>query len=175
MAGDRIIDEFPVYIGQRDLSLFYFPLSAPSPPQGFLDGDDNRIQLKPSSGHVQLQLGNRKFYGTSIGDLQTFQFVSTLKGGKLILHPVENIYSLRPLIPQQQSDAYSKKTSKVDAEEEGGEEADDSAKPVIMIRKKETETQTRERESSYVFLKKKIDEEPWVFMNLSEGDFNSLK
>ena len=173
MVTDKVTSEYQVYIAQQDLSLFYFPLSAPSPPHGFVDDEDNRIQLKPVCRHVQLQLGSRKYYGSSIGDLRTFQFVSIIKNGKLLLYPVENIYALRPLIPQQQADAFSKKTIKTDTEEEVEEEG--TAKPVVMIRKKETEAQTRERESSYVFIKKKVDEEPWNFMNLSSGDIGSLR
>lgn len=170
---DKVTNEYPVYIARQDLSLLYFPLSAPPPPQDSVDDEDNRIQLKPVCQHVQLQLGSRKYYGSSIGDLKTFQFVSTLQNGKLLLHPVENIYALRPLVPQQQSDSHNSKPLDIEAEEDGKEEG--PAKPVLMIRKKETEAQTRERESSYVFIRKTIDEEPWIFMNLTSGDIDSLK
>lgn len=81
--------------------------------------------------------------------------------------PVQTIISLRPALDYlDESDARTKSAAKkIETDSAGGSSAQEKLKAVqVQFRKRETDEQMAARLSSYAYLQRKVEEDPWVEM-----------
>ena len=160
-SGDPIIQEFPLIFEEdaSQLNLLYFPLSVPDSASSIpsFDADSSTVQVKPESRQLQVNYGRRKYWGTAAERLRTQEYVAVVHQDKIHLKPVHRLYTMRPQIAPSAVDAIT---------EEKEEEEATEAKPVTIIKKRETEEQAQARLSSYIYQRKKAEEEPWKVMRL---------
>lgn len=80
--------------------------------------------------------------------------------------PVETMIALRPALDYlDESDARAKSAAKKIETESATSSTQDKLKAVqVQFRKRETEEQMAARLSSYAYLQRKVEEDPWVEM-----------
>lgn len=116
------------------------------------------LQVKTESRQLQVSFGRRRFWGTAQERLRTREYVAVVRNGMIHLKPIDAFYTMRPITTNASGNIDNGEEEEVDANAE--------AKPVTIIKKRETEEQALARLSSYLHLKKKAEEEPWKVMRL---------
>ncbi|PNH04418.1 Protein phosphatase 1 regulatory subunit 7 [Tetrabaena socialis] len=184
---DPIVRELDVYVcnefagSSTQLGLLQHPLRPPWRPYDY--AKTKAMRFKPQAKRIEVDLpleSDSRNYNDVIEDLKKVkQFtlrstltedrtnlaVGTVKGGKLLIAPLDFALQLRPSLHHLNVAASAKEKGNADSDEDEDDEPKLHAVEV-QVQKRETERQAQARKNSHAYITQKEDEEPFVNLNV---------
>ncbi|GIL54364.1 hypothetical protein Vafri_9932 [Volvox africanus] len=188
---DPIVRELDVYVcnefagSKTQLGLLQHPLRPPWRPYEYHKAKAMRFKPQAKRMEVDLPLDTEsRNYNDVIEDMKKVNHftirstlaeerinlaVGTIRGGKLLIAPLEFAVQLRPTMHHLNVTSSVKDKNKEDSEDEEDDEPKLHAVEV-QVQKRETERQAQARKSSYAYITQKEEEEPFVNLNVHGED-----
>ncbi|KAG2482697.1 hypothetical protein HYH03_018378 [Edaphochlamys debaryana] len=184
---DPVVRELDVYVcnefagSNTQLGLLQHPLRPPWRPYDYSKVKAMRYKQNAKRFEVDLPLETEsRNYNDIIEDLKKVkQFtlrstltedrtnlaIGTVRGGKLLIAPLDFAVQLRPSLHHLNVAATAKDKANADSEEEEDDEPKLHAVEV-QVQKRETERQAAARKNPYAYLSQKEEEEPFVNLDV---------